>query len=160
VRLRPASQTEEDVRVLREMLAWAAGWRHAELNEGLLLNPTIALYLEEWGRPGDAGAIAESENAKPLGAAWYRQFAKNQHGYGFISPEIPELSVGVAPEHRGRGIGTALLEALVERAQQEGAPALSLSVEEDNPALRLYERLGFRRVARTGNALTLRRDLR
>jgi ribosomal protein S18 acetylase RimI-like enzyme len=160
VRLRPASTANEDVRVLREMLAWAAGWRHAELDERLLLEPANALYVEEWGRPGDTGAIAESDDAEPVGAAWYRYFGENQHGYGFISPEIPELSVGVAPEHRGRGVGTALLEALVERAQQEGAPALSLSVEEDNPALRLYERLGFRRVARSGDALTLRRDLR
>ena len=42
------------------------------------------------------------------------------------------------------------------RAARVGA--LSLSVEQDNPALRLYERFGFVSVARVGNALTMRLD--
>jgi ribosomal protein S18 acetylase RimI-like enzyme len=64
----------------------------------------------------------------------------------------------VAEEMRGRGVGTALLEALIDKARQDGVPALSLSVEADNAALRLYERLGFTRVACVDDAWTMRRN--
>ena len=141
------------------MLAWAARWRSGELEDNLLFDPELALYVEGWGRPGDAGFVAETDEGRAIGAAWYRRFTETEHGYGFIAPGIPELSVGVVPEHRGRGVGTELLDALVDNAQREGLHALSLSVEEDNPALRLYERLGFRGVGRSGNALTMRREI-
>jgi hypothetical protein len=39
------------------------------------------------------------------------------------------------------------------------ATALSLSVEEDNPAASLYHRLGFEAVGKVGNALTMRLHL-
>jgi ribosomal protein S18 acetylase RimI-like enzyme len=159
VRVRAASATDADVLVLREMLGWAARWRLVELEDSAILDRSISLYVEGWGRPGDAGVIAENEQGSRIGAAWYRRFTQAEHGYGFIAPEVPEISIGVAPEHRSRGVGTALLKALVERAQREGMPALSLSVEEENPALRLYERLGFRRVGRVGGAWTMRREL-
>jgi ribosomal protein S18 acetylase RimI-like enzyme len=141
------------------MLGWAAGWRSSELDARLLRDPAVAVYIEGWGRPGDAGVVAEDEDGVPLGAAWYRRFTQAEHGHGFVAPEVPELTVAVAPPNRGRGVGTALLEALVERAEAEGAPALSLSVEDDNPALRLYERLRFERVGRAGTAWTMRRGL-
>ncbi|HEY5388906.1 MAG TPA: GNAT family N-acetyltransferase [Solirubrobacteraceae bacterium] len=96
----------------------------------------------------------------PVGAAWWRFFTDEDHGYGFIEPPIPELSVAVTEGLRGRGVGGALLEALIERARDADLPALSLSVEVDNPALRLYERLGFTAVAHDGNAWTMRRDTR
>jgi ribosomal protein S18 acetylase RimI-like enzyme len=116
--------------------------------------------VRDWGRHGDEGFLAEDEDARPIGAAWYRLFTEDDHGYGYLSPEIPELSIAVDPEHRGRGIGTGLLAALRERARAEGVSALSLSVETDNPAIRLYERLGFERLRLDGSAWTMRLLLR
>ena len=43
---------------------------------------------------------------------------------------------------RGQGIGTAMVEALIEEAARTGR-ALTLGVVKTNPALRLYQRLGF-----------------
>ncbi len=144
------------------MLYEAACWRPGQQRppeEEVLYDPHIARYHEGWGRPGDAAVIAEADG-DPVGAAWYRLFDAEKPGYGFIEATIPELSIGVSPEHRGRGVGSALLATLIDLAREEGFDALSLSVEEDNPALRLYERSGFRRVSRSGNAWTLRADLR
>jgi ribosomal protein S18 acetylase RimI-like enzyme len=56
-------------------------------------------------------------------------------------------------------VGTALLDALIVQARQAGVGALSLSVEEGNPAARLYERLGFVRIGRTGSAWTMLLEL-
>jgi ribosomal protein S18 acetylase RimI-like enzyme len=55
-------------------------------------------------------------------------------------------ALAVAPEYRGRGIGTALIERVVAGASRLGlAVALDTGVD-DEAALRLYERLGFRRL--------------
>ena len=65
----------------------------------------------------------------------------------------------MASQARGRGIGTVLMQRLLERAVADGIGALSLSVEPDNAALRLYLALGFERVGGSGGSLTLLRTL-
>ena len=72
----------------------------------------------------------------------------------------PSWRSRLIPSWRGRGVGRSLLGALIARARAEGHAALSLSVEVDNPALRLYEHAGFTRVGQVGNAWTMRLDLR
>jgi ribosomal protein S18 acetylase RimI-like enzyme len=59
------------------------------------------------------------------------------------------MDIALLPEHRGRGIGTRLIEALMERAQASGVP-MTLHVEANNPAQRLYARLGFVDVGEQG----------
>ena len=106
------------------------------------------------GRPGDAGCIAEADGT-PIGAAWYRLWTGQQHSYGYVDPSTPELAIGVLAQHRGRGVGAALLEALLQTARETSIRRVSLSVEIDNPALRLYERLGFERWKRVGGGWTM-----
>ena len=96
------------------------------------------------GRPGDAGVVAVTADGARLGAAWYRLFSAEEPGWGFIAVDVPELAMGVVPEARGRGIGGALLDALLAVARDQGFRALSLAVDRQNPAHRLYERKGFR----------------
>lgn len=52
------------------------------------------------------------------------------------------VDIAILPEHRGAGIGTALLEEVIAEADEAGI-AVSLHVEPWNPAKRLYERHGF-----------------
>ncbi|MBN6036412.1 ribosomal protein S18-alanine N-acetyltransferase [Amycolatopsis sp. 195334CR] len=55
-------------------------------------------------------------------------------------------TIGVAPEHQGKGIGKALLEALLAKADELRAPVL-LEVRTDNEvALKLYETHGFTKL--------------
>jgi ribosomal protein S18 acetylase RimI-like enzyme len=68
--------------------------------------------------------------------------------------EIRVLDITLHPQHRGAGIGTLLLRGLLAEAAENGRK-LSLHVELNNPALRLYERLGFRRVDERGPYLLL-----
>jgi ribosomal protein S18 acetylase RimI-like enzyme len=56
--------------------------------------------------------------------------------------DIRIMDIAVAPAYRRRGIGTRLLETLIEEADTSGRK-LSIHVEMENPARRLYERLGF-----------------
>ena len=57
--------------------------------------------------------------------------------------EIRLIDVSLLPEHRNRGIGTRLLEELLEQADAARVP-VTIHVEVFNPARKLYERLGFR----------------
>jgi len=153
--------TAADLPFLRKMNYEAATWRPETRppQEVVLADPDVARYLSGWGRPGDAGVIGE-EKGTPVGAAWLRLFPADDPAYGFVTTDVPELSIAVASEARGRGIGTQLLDALVEMARADGQRALSLSVEPDNPALRLYERAGFSRVPNEGGAWTMLLELR
>nr|WP_319458296.1 GNAT family N-acetyltransferase [Mycobacterium sp. RTGN3] len=74
---------------------------------------------------------------------------------------MPELSIAVAPELRGKGVGGALLDELIVLCTGL-YEALSLNVHQRNPAVHLYERKGFRVVGRGRGALgiAMRRDLR
>jgi ribosomal protein S18 acetylase RimI-like enzyme len=87
-----------------------------------------------------------------------RLFPATQPGYGYISADIPELSVALLPEYRGQGIGTDLLNHLIEEARQV-YPALSLSVSPENPAAHLYERFGFEVINRQATSLTMKKNL-
>jgi ribosomal protein S18 acetylase RimI-like enzyme len=59
------------------------------------------------------------------------------------------MDIALVPEARGRGIGGMLLQQLLDRAGAEGK-SVSIHVEINNPALRLYERLGFRQLDERG----------
>ncbi len=57
----------------------------------------------------------------------------------------PEICMAVAPGQRGRGVGTALLRALLDQADRDGRAVLVLNVHLRNTAaLRLYMACGFR----------------
>lgn len=59
------------------------------------------------------------------------------------------VDIAMLPAWRGRGIGTALLEAVFVQARETGSK-VSIHVEQANPAKRLYERLGFVAVDASG----------
>jgi len=144
------------------MLVAAAFWRPeapvSSVDEVMGL-PELAHYVTGWPKPGDLGVIAQDE--QPIGAAWLRVFSQDDPGYGFIDAQTPELAMGVVPRWRGRGVGAELLGALINDAvdaglaSDAGLTGISLSVERDNYAVRLYERFGFQRVGEVGGSLTM-----
>ena len=154
---------ERDLDFLRLMLFEAAFWR-AEVERPpiaeALAEPELARYLEEFGRSGDFGVMAlDLQSSEPQGAAWWRLFPRNAPGFGFVDDRTPEISIAVVPELRGGGVGTELLRSLIAEAGRQNIKQLSLSVERDNPALRLYERFGFHHPRADKNLSTLVVDI-
>jgi ribosomal protein S18 acetylase RimI-like enzyme len=112
----------------------------------VLSEPRVARYVKDWGRAGDLGFIAlDAFSLQPVGAVWCRLSTQDDKGFAYLDDETPELGIALLPEYRGKGIGTALLKHMLESARAS-YPAISLSVSPNNPALRLYERLGFKTV--------------
>jgi len=144
----------QDVRFLRDMLRHAFYWRAGVGAEAA----SLWRYVSGWGRRGDAAVIA-LEGGFPVGAAWFRLFAREEPGFGFVDEQTPEVSIAVVPSRRGRGIGSELLDALIEVAREQGFEGLTLSVANDSPALGVFEKQGFEKVEQTDVAWTMRLSL-
>jgi ribosomal protein S18 acetylase RimI-like enzyme len=149
--------TADDASFLQQILAVAADWRREQPRPTteVLAAPALARYVKDWPRDGDFGLVAE-DAATPVGAAWWRTFGTLEPGYGFIDEFTPELSIGVLYHARRHGAGFRLLQALIHEAERSAIPALSLSVESDNPAASMYRRLGFEEVRHAGGSITMR----
>jgi ribosomal protein S18 acetylase RimI-like enzyme len=63
--------------------------------------------------------------------------------------EIRIIDIALLPHYCNRGIGTELLSELIAEAKQQSVP-LRIHVEHNNPALNLYQRMGFKKVKDTG----------
>lgn len=107
--------------------------------------PELRIYYEKFEQlPLDTAFAAEFQG-KVVGAAWARII----NDYGHVNDDTPSVAIAVLEDHRGKGIGTALLEKLLAELGHFGISAASLSVQKENPAVHLYERLGFVTVKET-----------
>lgn len=69
-------------------------------------------------------------------------------GISTIPPDSDLQTLAVEPEHRGFGIGRALLVAMLERAHERGATSMILEVRAENAAAQeLYTDVGFETIA-------------
>jgi ribosomal protein S18 acetylase RimI-like enzyme len=159
VTLRPLTRADEPF--LWEMLYLAI---HIESGANppprdIVRQPDLARYVANWGRLGDSGVVA-IDGEKQVGAAWLRLFTASDKGYGYIADNIPELSTAMLPNYRGKGVGTLLLSRILDSVRAgKNYAAISLSVSPTNPAVRLYERLGFKTVGISGTSLVMRLNL-
>ncbi|MEK7730199.1 MAG: GNAT family N-acetyltransferase [candidate division KSB1 bacterium] len=153
--------THNDLPFLEHMLFEAFFWNpdypRPEVQK-FMQHPEFRKLLSDWGRVGDKAVIAE-ENETPIGAAWYRLWTAENHSYGFVDSETPELGMAVRASHRGKGAGRMLLRGLIAAASEDGFRALSLSVDPSNFARQLYESEGFIKVGESGTSCTMKRNL-
>lgn len=150
--------TSEDEALLWEMLY--QGLQTAELGTEPaqhLVQPELAHYVEGWGRTGDVGFVAhDKDEGKPLGAVWMRLPKGDLKTRGTEEEATAELAFAVKPAHRRHGIGAALLTHLVKANPQQSS--ISMRVAPNNPAVRLYERFGFKIVRESAGTVTMRRE--
>ena len=141
--------TRDDGDFLADMLVeavnWSPEWKRKSRRR-VLAAPNTAHYIAGWPREDDLGVVAEADGER-IGAAWLRFFPADDPGYGFVAADVPELTVGMAADWRGRGVGRALLRAAEVRAIEAGIGRISLSVERKNFAQRLYLAEGYEVVA-------------
>jgi len=95
-------------------------------------------YKEEFSAPTRHFVVATDESQDIIGYAGV--FAPGQ-------AEADILTVGVVPEHRGKGIAKALMALITNWAKAQGSIAMMLEVKIDNPeAIGLYESLGYSKL--------------
>ena len=149
-----------DESTLREFLYHAIFVPDGEkpLERNVLELPEISRYMNDWGRDGDFG-LKVLQNSQAIGAIWCRFFTATKPGYGYVSGEIPELTMSILPEYRNRGLGMRLYRDFEELLIRQQIRGLSLSVDKRNPATRFYLRAGFKVIREEKTALVMIRHI-
>lgn len=147
-RVRRATEADKEAlrRAIYQAWRWRDPWSETAFRQYLALSRPDS-YVDDFGRRrGDVGFVAEQveDHCQPVGAAWYRLFTDEDHRKGYVAADIPELVVAVSAEARGRGLGRALTNRLIQHAATMGTSGLSLHVSHDNVrAQRMYRSLDF-----------------
>lgn len=107
---------------------WGEAWTRQQLGDSLALPSTFLLLANRDGQPiGDGSAAAFVLSRQAL-------------------DEEELLLLAVRPEERGRGLGTAILNAYFEKAARRGVRRIFLEMRANNPARSLYQRCGFQPI--------------
>ena len=132
---------------------------HPPYPKSVVDKPELVKYTKDWGTGNHDIAIVAEQNGKLVGAIWGRTFQPPEAGYGFVDEHTPEISMAVKKDYRGNGIGAKLIDAIANAYAVKGIQALSLSVDKENRARNLYERVGFTIVEEAGTAVTMKKTL-
>ena len=93
---------------------------------------------------GDAEFLIVWEDDRPVGRLYIERWEDE-----IRSDEFRIIDIALLPEARNQGIGSTILKAIQNLAQTEKR-AVRIHVEQNNPALRLYHRLGFQKIGEVG----------
>ncbi len=107
--------------------------------------PELSVYISGFGKSRCDKALAAELNGKVIGIVWCRIM----NDFGHIDNETPSLAMSLYKEYRGRKIGTALLLSMIRWIKKSGYKAISLSVQKENYAVRMYKKAGFKTVRET-----------
>ncbi len=111
-----------------------------EVPRAIIFNdPMCRAAFENFGSREDDIALVATLDDNPIGACWVR----TTNEYGHIDDRTPSFSISLYEPYRGNGIGTTLMTTMLEELRHRGFERASLSVQKENPAVRLYQRLGF-----------------
>ena len=118
--------------------------------------PELKVYYQNFGSEnGDICLVAETDN-KIVGAVWTRIV----NNFAHIDDNTPSLAIAVAKESRGKGMGTRLLNDMLTVLKVEGFLSVSLSVQKENYAVKMYEKAGFDVVQNNGEELVMLKKLK
>lgn len=135
----------DDVRQLARMLWWNSG---AEQRTGRTV-AGFAVDLASWWaehRSTHSAFVATTSDGTAVGMAWLALVGRPPRP-GLLHRLAGDVqSVFVLPEHRGRGVGSALVRAALDHA--ESRQAERVTVHSGTRAMPVYQRLGFAASAR------------
>jgi ribosomal protein S18 acetylase RimI-like enzyme len=99
-----------------------------------------ALFEAHWHHPERLLWFAHTDEGGPVGMVWVQP---SHHAVSDL-PDWLVVCLVVSPEHRGRGVGRALMQHVRAQAARLGVGRLRLYVAAENtPAMRLYATLGY-----------------
>ena len=117
--------------------------------------PELQVYISDFGNSKHDKALIAEVDGNIAGAIW----ARMMNDYGHIDENTPSLAMSVLKAYRGMGIGTLLLTQMLSAEKAAGYAKLSLSVQKDNYAVKLYRKAGFTTVSETDEEYIMVVDL-
>jgi len=107
--------------------------------KSIIKSPEMQVYTYDFGKSKHDKALVAEVEEKIIGAVWVRIM----NDYGHVDDETPSFAISVYKEYRGLGIGIALLKEILLMLKLEGYSKVSLSVQKENYAVKMYEKVGF-----------------
>ena len=107
-------------------------------SKSIVEQPELQVYTADFGKGDDWCLVAEIKE-KIVGAVWVRIM----NDYGHIDDETPSLAISLYEEYRHLGLGTALMEEMLQFLKDKGYKQTSLSVQKANYAVNMYRKVGF-----------------
>ena len=115
----------------------------------------MQVYIKNFGKEkSDLALVAEADGII-IGAVWSRIMSD----YGHIDEQTPSLAISLYEEYRGKGIGTDLMRNMLCTLKQNGFERVSLSVQKENYAAKMYIKLGFNIIDENAEEYLMVRDL-
>lgn len=108
----------------------------------IIEQPELKLYYEGFGTGRADYCIVADDEGKVVGAVWTRIM----NDYGHIDDETPSFAISLYKEYRGQGIGTKLMEEMLDLLKEKGYERASLAVQKANYAVKMYKNVGFKTV--------------
>lgn len=107
--------------------------------KSIISSPELQIYVKRFGESKDDWGLVAEVGGKIVGAVWVRIM----NDYGHIDDETPSLAISLYKEYRGFGIGTAMMKEILALLKSHGYSRVSLSVQKDNYAAKMYLKIGF-----------------
>ena len=151
------------------------GWQIATINRRIDLEPILAIeqlsFQWPWGRRSFEGELSCQNACSYVVKTAPADKEARIAGYAFlrrVADELHVLKIAISPAQRRHGMATWLLNHCFTLSAHQGANSVFLEVRRSNtPAIKLYEKLGFREIGRRPNyypdskedALVMMKDL-
>lgn len=107
--------------------------------KSIINQPDLQVYISNFGKEKDDICFVAEADGKVVGAVWVR----DMNDYGHIADGVPSFAVSLYKEYRNLGIGTRLMETMLQELKNKGYEKTSLSVQKANYAVRMYKKIGF-----------------
>ncbi len=108
----------------------------------IIEKPELRIYYEDFGKDTADHCLVAEDEGKVIGAVWTRIM----NDYGHIDDKTPSFAISLYREYRGRGIGTKLMQEMLNLLKEKGYKRASLAVQKANYAVRMYKNVGFKTV--------------
>ena len=108
----------------------------------IIEKPELKIYYEDFGKDTADHCLVAEDEGKVVGAVWTRII----NDYGHIDDKTPSFAISLYREYRGRGIGTKLMQEMLNLLKEKGYKRASLAVQKANYAVRMYKKVGFKTV--------------
>ena len=105
----------------------------------IIEQPELQIYVTDFGKKKDDIGLVAEVGTKVVGAVWVRIM----NDYGHIDDVTPSFAISLYKEYRGWGIGTALMQEMLCILKRRGYQQVSLAVQKENYAVKLYKKVGF-----------------
>ena len=121
----------------------------------IIEQPELKIYYEDFGTGWADHCIVADDNGKVVGAVWTRIM----DDYGHVDDETPSFAISLYKEYRGQGLGTQMMNQMLNLLKDKGFNKASLAVQKANYAVRLYEKAGFKTVNENEEEFIMVREL-